>query len=169
MQSHNGLIDVRSEPGKGTSIALYFPIPTGPLPAPTERPLVSTNSVEGTETILIVDDESDVRYFLEFIFTSHGYQVLSAANEEAALAQLPAAPGQVHLLFSDVGLPTADGFELSKRLRARLPGVKTVLCSGYSDGSLKIRMAEEGIDGFVAKPYDTNELLQTIRAILDKK
>jgi two-component system cell cycle sensor histidine kinase/response regulator CckA len=168
MQSHNGLIDVKSEPGKGTSISLYFPIPTEPLEATVERPQAPPQSIEGTETVLVVDDESDVRYFLDLILKAHGYHVLTAANAEAALALLPSPPDKVHLLFSDVGLPTIDGFELSKRLRQLQPGIKTILCSGYSDGSLKTRMAEEGIDGFVPKPYDTTELLQTLRVILDK-
>jgi two-component system, cell cycle sensor histidine kinase and response regulator CckA len=168
MQSHNGLIDVRSEPGKGTSISLYFPIPTEPLAAPDVRPPPLPQSVEGTETVLVVDDEPDVRYFLDVILKAHGYNVLLAPNAEAALAMLPPPPQEVHLLFSDVGLPTIDGFELSKRVRQSQSRLKTILCSGYSDGSLKTRMAEQGIDGFVPKPYDTNELLQTIRVILDK-
>jgi signal transduction histidine kinase len=168
MQSHNGLIDVESEPGKGTSISLYFPVPTEPLETIVERPTASPQSIEGTETVLVVDDESDVRYFLELIFKEHGYQVLTAANAEAALSLVPPPPGKIDLLFSDVGLPTIDGFELSKRIRRLQPGVKTILCSGYSDGGLKTRMAEEGIDGFVPKPYDTIEVLQTIRSILDR-
>ena len=82
---------------------------------------------------------------------------------------LPLPSGEVDLLFSDVGLPMIDGFELSKRLRQIQPRLKTILCSGYSDGSLKTKMAEEGIDGFVPKPYDMNELLRAIRAVLDKE
>jgi CheY-like chemotaxis protein len=169
MQSHNGLVDVRSEPGKGTSISLFFPIPTEPMAQPAERPADSPKSVEGTETVLIVDDETDVRYFLEIIFKSHGYHVLSAGNAEAAFEMMPLPPGKIDLLFSDVGLPTIDGFELSRRARKIQPRLKTILCSGYTDGSLKTKMAEEGIDGFVPKPYNTNELLQTIRNVLDKE
>jgi signal transduction histidine kinase len=169
MQSHNGLIDVRSEPGKGTSISLYFPIPAEPPVHAAERPPDVRKSVEGTETVLIVDDEPDVRYFLEVILKSHGYHVLSARSAEAALEMVPPPPGAIHLLFSDVGLPTIDGFELSRRLRQIQPGMKTILCSGYSDGGHKTKMAEEGIDGFAPKPYNTNELLQVIRTILDKE
>jgi signal transduction histidine kinase len=169
MQSHNGLIDVRSEPGKGTSISLFFPIPTEPMEQPVERPADAPQSVEGTETVLVVDDEPDVRYFLEVILKSHGYHVLSARSAETALAMLPLPSGEIDLLFSDVGLPTIDGFELSKRVRQIQPRLKTILCSGYSDGSLKTKMAEEGIEGFVPKPYDMNELLRAIRAVLDKE
>ena len=167
MQTHNGLVDVQSEVGRGTSISLYFPVPAEPLPQLLAQSPPPPNAVDGTETILVVDDEPDVRYFLEVILKAHGYQVLSARNAEQALGTLPPSM-PVHLLFSDIGLPSIDGFELSRRLRELHPGVKTVLCSGYADGGLKTKMAEHGIDGFVAKPYDMNELMQTIRAVLDK-
>jgi len=169
MQSHNGLIDIQSEPGKGTSISLFFPVPSQPLSSETKRLPGVASSVEGTETVLLVDDEPDVRHFLEIILRSHGYRVLSAQNGERALELVRPSPDEVQLLFSDVGLPTIDGFELSRRARQTQPRLKTILCSGYSDGRLKARMAEESIDGFVAKPYDTKELLQAIRAVLDKE
>jgi len=169
MQSHNGLIDVQSEVGKGTSISLYFPIPKEPLAqAPAQTPDAAL-PVRGTETILIADDEADVRYFLEVILKANGYSVLSASNAQAALDLLPAPPAHVHLLLSDVGLPAMDGFELSKRLRELQPGAKTILTSGYSDGGLKTKMAEKGIDAFVSKPYDMAELLRVIRNVLDKR
>ncbi len=75
----------------------------------------------------------------------------------------------MHLLLSDVGLPAMDGFELSRRLRQLQPGVKSILTSGYSDGGLKTKMAEVGIDAFVPKPYDMTELLRVIRSVLDKR
>jgi signal transduction histidine kinase len=168
MQSHNGFVDVRSQPGQGTSVSLFFPVPTRPLLSPTGRAPDAPQSVEGTETVLIVDDEPDVRYFLEVILKAHGYRVLSARNAETALEMLSLRPGGIDILLSDVGLPAIDGFELSRRARQIQPRLKTILCSGYTDGSLKTKLAEEGIDGFIPKPYNTNALLQTIRAIVDK-
>jgi len=169
MQSHNGLIDVQSEPGKGTSISLFFPIPEEPAARLAESAPDAPKSVEGTETVLIVDDESDVRCFLEIMLKSHGYRVLPARDAEAALGMLPLSAGETGLLLSDVGLPTIDGFELSRRAREIQPGLKTILCSGYTDGRLKTRMAEQGIEGFIPKPYNMNELLQTIRTVLDQE
>jgi len=169
MQSHDGLIDVWSEPGKGTSISLFFPIPTTPLAHPVALAPDSPKSVEGTETILVVDDESDVRYFVEVVLKAHGYRGLSARDAETALKILRLNPGQVHVLFSDVGLPTMDGFELSRRARQIQPRLKTILCSGHADAALKTKLAEQDIDGFVPKPYNGGELLQALRAVLDKE
>jgi signal transduction histidine kinase len=169
MQSHNGLIDVQSELGKGTSISLYFPVPAEPLPHPAPSAAISRTPVTGTETLIIVDDEPDVRYFLEVILRANGYTVASAPHGQAALALLPLSGGTVHLLLSDVGLPGLDGFELSRQMRRIQPGLKIILCSGYSDGGLKTKMAEERIDAFVPKPFDMSELLRVIRSILDRK
>jgi DNA-binding response OmpR family regulator len=168
MQSHNGLVDVQSEVGKGTSISLYFPVPVEPLAQVDAPAPVSPHAVEGTETVLVVDDEPDVRYFLEVILKSNGYHVLAARNAELALEMVPLASGGIDLLFTDIGLPTIDGFELCRRMRQIQPGVRTILCSGYTDGGLKTKMAEENIDAFVPKPYDMSELLRVIRTVLDK-
>jgi two-component system, cell cycle sensor histidine kinase and response regulator CckA len=168
MQSHNGLIDVQSSPGNGSSISLFFPMPTGPVPRLIEEPETSPHVVTGTERVMVVDDESDVGYFVAVILRAHGYDVMSARDAETALELIRACPDKIDLLFSDIGLPKRDGFSLSTEARKLKPGLKTILTSGYTDGSLKTRMGELGIDGFISKPYDATALLQTIRAILDK-
>jgi two-component system, cell cycle sensor histidine kinase and response regulator CckA len=168
MQSHNGFVDVRSEPGRGTSISLFFPVPTRPLSHPHENAPALPRSLEGTETVLIVDDEPDVRYFLEVILKAHGYRVLTAHDSKMAMELLTLRPHEVDMLLSDVGLPGTDGFALNRSARQIQPRLKTILCSGFTDGTIKTRMSEEGIEGFIPKPYDTNALLQTIRSILDK-
>jgi len=169
MQSHNGIIDVQSEPGKGTSISLFFPIPAGGAPRLPEKALNTPSAVNGTETVLIVDDEEDVIYFLEIILGQHGYHVLSAKNAEEAIEVFQVHQDEIELLFSDLGLPKLDGFGLSDYVRKLKPGLKTILASGYIDAAVKTRMTEEHVDGFITKPYNTQSLLQTIRTILDKK
>ena len=169
MQSQHGLIDVRSEVGKGTTVSLFFPATTGTVSPEIERAPDAMPSVRGEETIMLVDDEPELRNLLELILTTHGYKVLSAQNAETAMQMLPRLPEKLHVLLSDVGLPTVDGFELIRRARKIQPGLKAILCSGYSDEDLKSRMAEEGIDGFVSKPYKTSDLLLTVRTILDRE
>jgi two-component system cell cycle sensor histidine kinase/response regulator CckA len=169
MQSHNGVIDVQSELGKGTSISLYFPIPTVGTVLPVEQPPEAALIMDGAETILIVDDEVDVIYFLEIILQNRGYRVLSAHTAEEALDLFQMGADEVQLVFSDIGLPKMDGFGLITAVRKLKPDVKTILSSGYVDAALKTRMAEQGIDGFVSKPYEVNTLLQTLRATLDKE
>jgi DNA-binding NtrC family response regulator len=165
VQSHSGSIDVKSKPGQGTSVTLFFPVFKGAQEAETEKVQEEVKPVTGTETVLLVDDEPDLRYFVEMMLNLQGYRVLSAADGETALRLLENEP--IQILFSDVGLPLMDGFDLNRRVRAIRPGIRTVLCSGYADAKLKSKLEEEGIDGFIAKPYDSASLLQIIRTILD--
>jgi two-component system cell cycle sensor histidine kinase/response regulator CckA len=168
MQSHNGFVDVRSELGKGTTVSLFFPVPTRPLANPVEPAPEPPDSVDGTETVLVVDDEPDVRYYLEVVLKEHGYRVLSAPDARIALELISLRPDEIDLLLSDIGLPDMDGFDLNHRAREIQPKLKTLLCSGYIDGTVKTRMAGDGIDGFIPKPYDTHGLLGMIRSALDQ-
>jgi signal transduction histidine kinase len=169
MQSHNGLIDVWSEPGKGTRISLFFPIPAPNGVQVAEQTLELPKMVGGTETVLVVDDEPDVSHLLEVILQTNGYHVLSARSAEQALDVFQAHRDEIQLLFSDLGLPKLDGFDLSDRLKEFKPELKTILASGYTDSSIKARMVEHEIDGFVQKPYNISALLQAMRDILDRK
>ena len=169
MQSHNGLVDVWSEPGKGTCISLFFPVPAAGALHSREQNLESPKIVGGTETVLVVDDEPDVSYLLEVILQANGYHVLSARSAEQALEIFETRGDEIDLLFSDLGLPKLDGFDLCDRLKQIKPGLKIILASGYTDGSIKTRMAERGIEGFIQKPYNLNVVLQTMRGILDRK
>jgi two-component system, cell cycle sensor histidine kinase and response regulator CckA len=169
MQSHHGIIDVQSELGRGTTISLYFPIPKGGVSHLVAAPPVSESTVTGTETVLIVDDEPDVSYFVEMILGMRGYKVLLAHDAEQALEIIRNTPGNIQLLFSDIGLPKLDGFGLCVEARKLKPGLKTMLSSGYVDGALKTRISELAIDGFISKPYEMSTLLQNVRTILDKK
>jgi two-component system cell cycle sensor histidine kinase/response regulator CckA len=117
---------------------------------------------------MIVDDEADVSYFVEIILKLNGYKVVTAGSAEDAMEKIKSGPEKIDLVFSDVGLPRLDGFGLCAAARKAKPGIKVVLTSGYIDGSLKTRMAEAGVDGFLAKPYDMSDLLTSIRAVLDK-
>lgn len=168
MQSHNGIIDIQSEVGKGTTISLFFPIPHNTQGKSAESLVPSTRSVEGAETVLIVDDETDISYFVEIILKSNGYTVLVARSAKEAIELLRSHSGPIDLLFSDIGLPDLDGFELSTQARQIHPGLKVMLTSGYSDGIVKTRLAEQGIDCFITKPYDIPALLHSIRGIFDK-
>ena len=169
MQTHNGRIDVWSEAGKGTRISLFFPIPTPDVTQASEQTLEMPKMVGGTETVLVVDDEPDVSYLLEVVLQTNGYHVLSARSAEQALDIFQAHRDEIQMLFSDLGLPKLDGFDLSDRLKKFKPELRTILASGYADGSVKARMVEHGIDGFVQKPYNISALLQTMRNILDQK
>lgn len=167
MQSHYGAVDVFSEVGKGTSISLYFPLHSNGRLAQTQKLPEVPRETKGSETILAVDDESDVLSFLKTMLASNGYRVLTAENAEEALEVFQEHQDEIDLIFSDFGLPTLDGFELSRLLRSLKPGLRTVLASGYAE-SIRAKMMEPGVSAFVAKPYTADTLLHAIRTAMEK-
>ncbi len=165
MQMHNGTIDIRSEVGKGTSVELYFPLITEEAHPQVRPPAAAPRDTRGHETLLVVDDEPEVLSFLRIMLEAEGYHVLTAANAEEALALYGQHRDEIQLLFSDLGLPTLSGYDLSEILQRLRPGLKCVLGSGYADTEVKEHLHDTR---FIAKPYAPENVLVTIRAVLDR-
>jgi CheY-like chemotaxis protein len=124
---------------------------------------------EGTETVLLVDDEEDVRELMRDILESHGYRVIEAGHPDIALSileQNPAAP--IHLILTDVQMPGMSGRALVERIAGVRPGVKALYVSGYSAEIL----GREGVLGadvdLVEKPFTVLSLLEKIREVLGR-
>jgi len=167
MLAHNGYVDVQSEPGKGTTISLFFPVPKTNGTNLTAVVHSSDPAVSGTETILVVEDEPDVSFFLETMLRSHGYHVLCATDADEALNLFKTRQDEVRLIFSDIGLPKVDGIVLCEKLRKLKPGLPIILASGYPTKEFKARIYKLDPDAFLSKPYNTHDILQTVRKILD--
>jgi len=165
MQAHHGSIEVASEPGKGTTISLYFPVPQEAVTPASSQ--LSNPDLNGSETILVVDDEPDVGFYLETILQNHGYRVLTAQDHKQAIDLFKAHREEIQLVLSDVGLPKVDGITLCSKLKELKLDLKIILCSGYSPKDFKKRMNDLGSDVFLAKPYNTHEILQCVRSVLD--
>jgi two-component system, cell cycle sensor histidine kinase and response regulator CckA len=168
MQNHKGFVDVNSEPGVGTTFTLFFPIPS-----PGERGVVEESETlpirsSGSETILVVEDESDVAKFLETLFGLSGYKVLIAKESQEALDLFAERREEIRLVFSDVDLAKVDGFALCTRLKELQPDLKVILTSGHIDRSIEQRQKQYGIDAFIPKPYNPQELVRRVRAALDR-
>ena len=167
MQAHRGYVNVKSEIGKGTSISLFFPVPKQIAPSAPPVAHQSDPSLSGTETILVVEDEADVSFFLETILQSHGYRVLCAADAEQATNLFKEHRNKIQLVFSDIGLPRVDGITLCEKLRTMVPKLPLILASGYPTKEFKERINQLGPQAFLSKPYNTNDILQTVRKALN--
>ena len=167
MQAHHGHVDVRSEIGKGTAISLYFPVPQATEEHSTPVAHAADPALNGSETVLVVEDEEDVRFFLETMLHSHGYRVLCAADSDQALTLFEENRDEIQLVFSDIGLPRVDGIELCEKLRKLKPGLPLILASGYPTKEFKERINALGPEVFLSKPYQTRDILQTVRRTLD--
>jgi two-component system cell cycle sensor histidine kinase/response regulator CckA len=167
MLAHQGHVDVQSTPGEGTTISLFFPVPKGNAARPTMTAHGTDPAMSGTETVLVVEDEEDVRFFLETMLRSHGYHVLCAAHAEEAMHLFQGRQDEIKLVFSDIGLPKVDGISLCESFRKMRPGLPIVLASGYPTKEFKSRIYKLGPDAFLSKPYNTHDILQTVRKVLD--
>lgn len=162
VQQAGGAVFVESEPGLGACFRLYFPAATGPL-EPAARDAEADASPAGGETVLLVEDEPQLRVPLGRILREHGYRVLEAGDADEALATAE-AHGPVDLLLSDVVMPRGDGVELARALARRQPGLCTLLMSGYAFEALSEKGAAE--IGVLRKPVRPDELTARVRAAL---
>ncbi|HEY7216125.1 MAG TPA: ATP-binding protein, partial [Thermoanaerobaculia bacterium] len=163
VRQSGGSIFVNSAPGQGACFSIYLPVSRdveilrgGAVPGASDR---------GSETILLVEDEEEVRAVLHQILIRKGYRVLQAGSGEEALVVSRLHRGDVHLLLTDVTMPEMKGPELARRLRAERPATRVVFMSGYNDE----RLSDGGPDSPVClqKPFSPQLLGETVRGVLD--
>jgi CheY-like chemotaxis protein len=165
VQQSGGHIWVYSETGKGTTFKVYLPQVDAELE--TIRASAKPSAFGGTETILLVEDEDQVRFVAFSILRRNGYQVIEARNAGEALLLCEKHSDPIHLLLSDVVMPQMSGPELAKRLAQVRPSMKILCMSGYTDDAvLRHGLVESGI-AFLQKPFTSETLARKVRDVLD--
>jgi two-component system cell cycle sensor histidine kinase/response regulator CckA len=164
-QSH-GAIEVASAPGAGAEFSVYLPAREDAAPTPAAAP-TRRAPAPGTETILLVEDEAEVRSLAREALQGHGYTVLEAATPGEALLLSDAHGAAIDLLLADVVMPVMSGRELAILLAERRPGLRVIYMSGYLDTAL----ARHNVVGpdirLLTKPFTTAELAQAVREVFD--
>jgi len=168
VKQHNGWIEVTSEVGAGTSFRIYFPALEQTFETGHETTLIAREVTGGEETILLVEDEPDLREMVREILLSYNYNLIEAGNGIDALSAWDAADGRIDLLLTDMVMPDGmNGRELASLLRKRKPDLKVIYSSGYSAALLA--GDSDKLDGmFLPKPYRPSELAAMVRACLDE-
>ena len=161
-----GYIWLYSELGFGTTFKLYFPRTAGPVPAapPAEEPL----SLEGSETVLVVEDAEMVRTLVATTLESYGYKVIAAAGGAEAIELAENTDQPIDLVLTDVVMPGMNGRELAEHLRAKDPSLRVLFTSGYpADSIIRHGIADESA-AFIEKPYLPEELALKVRDTLER-
>jgi len=167
VQRSGGGVWVYSEPGRGSAFKVYLPridaaLDVGdPVPPPAEA--------NGTETVLLVEDEQSVRTVARRVLERRGYTVLAPESPDEAVSICETHAGTIDLLLTDVVMPGVDGAELAARLCALRPGLKILYMSGYTDGSIASYQLLEQRSAFVQKPFSSELLSRSVRAVLDAR
>jgi two-component system cell cycle sensor histidine kinase/response regulator CckA len=167
VKEHEGHVYCYSEPGMGTTFKIY--LPAVQLDGESLEPVRYPEPMEqvGKETILLVDDEEVIRKMGAEILESVGFKVVSVSSGEEALAIYKERPRDFDLVILDLGMPGMGGHRCLKELLSLNPAVKVLIASGYSaEGKVKDTL-KEGAAGFIAKPFRFNDLLNTIRSVID--
>jgi CheY-like chemotaxis protein len=160
-----GFIDIASEPGVGSTFTIYLPRFMGTAEPPAE--MKDSGVRTGLETILVVEDEPQVLDLAKKGLERNGYAVLTAVSPEVAIALCREHPGPIHVLVSDVVMPSMNGHDLNARLREMRPNLRTIFMSGYAADVIADRgLMEEGIL-FLQKPFALNALASKVREALD--
>ena len=168
VKQHGGNIWLYSEPGKGTTFKIYLPV--AEEAAAAEKPSGKTaTDPKGTETVLLVEDNDQVRQLAYAILQRQGYTVFAAKDSDEALAKLASFKGPVHLLLTDVVMPGMNGRELYGKAAQNRPGLKVLYMSGYTDDVIAIHGVLDKEVHFIQKPFSTKALAYKIRDVLEQE
>ena len=167
MRQSGGFLHIDSAPGRGTRVKIYFEsIPETELRAPP--PEDENSLLGGSETVLVVEDDEDVRSITVQFLEPLGYRALTARNAQEALKLTTHTP--VDLVVTDVVMPGGmNGVDLARELRSHHPAIRVILVSGYAAGNEDLRKAD-GMREFpvLAKPYQQIDIARAVRAALDR-
>ena len=166
IKQSGGQITVSSEVGVGSTFTLFFP---QAQEASTEVPqsVVKPRSAQGTETILVVEDDENVRKLTCRILRSHGYHVLEAGNGTEALEVIIRPATHIQLVLTDVVMPEMNGRQLAEQLAKNYPEVKVLFLSGYTDDTILRQGVSMHETAFIQKPFSQGALAQKVRELLD--
>jgi PAS domain S-box-containing protein len=167
VKANGGFTDCESELGKGTTFRLYFPAVQDEI----EEDMYKSQEMPafGSEVVLLVDDEEQIRHLGERILTTGGYSVLTADSGEAGLRVWHENRDRISLVILDLIMPGMGGRKFLEELRAVDPGGKFIVASGFTVDDETRQVMKEKANDFVAKPFKMKELLQTVRKVLDRK
>lgn len=168
VKQNGGYIWAYSEPGHGTSIKIYLPKGEEDT-VEFQRIEPAEGSLEGSETILVVEDDPSLRRLSRKIFEKYGYNVLDAKNGTEALRIARECEGAIALVLTDVIMPEMNGAELVKHLMRIQPDLKFIYMSGYPENTLSNSGLSNSNFELIEKPFSTDTLVGKVRKVLDKE
>jgi PAS domain S-box-containing protein len=168
VKSHEGIVNVYSEPGKGTTFKVY--LPAVETSAEGQKRITQRISVPrgNGETILVIDDEASILTITSQTLQAFGYKVLTATDGAEAVAIYAKHDAEIAVVLTDMMMPVMDGTATIRALARINPAVKIIAASGLNANGTVAKISEPNVKHFLTKPYTAGTLLTTVRAILDE-
>ncbi|MBN1101903.1 MAG: response regulator [Deltaproteobacteria bacterium] len=167
VRNHEGWIGIESEPGRGTTVRVYLPVPEG-VSAPVQMEL-EAGFGEGRQTVMVVEDEAPVLAIFREILERMGFRVLGAETGAAAVNKVGNLEEGIDLVILDVKLPDMTARDVYLFLREARPHIKVLLCSGYDMDRSVREILDMGAQDFLQKPFGVQSLSIKVREILEKE
>jgi len=166
VQQAGGYIRVESREGQGARFFVYLPaLDDAPTAVPAAPP--SSESLRGSERILLVEDDAAVAFATSRLLTRAGYVVVTALDAESAMEMLRGASGPFAMILTDIVMRGKSGVDLARDIVALDPGARVLFMSGYADDEALVQYIASSRTPFLAKPFAVTTLLQTVRRVLD--
>ena len=166
IKSHGGALQLFTQPGEGTTFKVYLAVPwknTGDADQAVSAP---STPWTGSGTILLVEDEDQIRDIARSFLEMFGFTVLEAVNGREALEMYQKNATEITLVVTDMGMPVMDGYELFHKLKSLDPELPIVVSSGYGDAEVSARIGSDNIAGIISKPYNPSQLREVLKMVV---
>jgi CheY-like chemotaxis protein len=168
IKSHDGALQLFSQPGHGTTFKVYLPVTTNGT-AISEDQTTSPPSATwtGSGTILLVEDEDEILLIAKELLEMFGFTVLEAVNGKEALELYKKNAADITFVLTDMGMPVMDGYELFYELKKLKPELPIIISSGYGDAEVSSRIGSDNIAGLISKPYNPDRLCEVLKSVVE--
>lgn len=164
--AHKGALQLISQPSQGTTFTVYLPVQNDDSSA-DEKVQQAALPWKGSGTLLLVEDEPQLRMVAKELILDLGFFVIEAANGREALEQYQQNSADITLVLTDIGMPVMDGYTLFRELKNINPTLPIIVTSGFGDTVVTDRMPREEISGLISKPYNYDQLLNVLKGVVE--
>lgn len=168
INSHAGALQLFSQLGQGTTFKVYLPVQFDNL-AGEDGPKPSAPSLpwQGSGTVLLVEDEDQIRFLAKSLLKMFGFTVLEAVNGKEALDLYQKNAADIILVLTDMDMPVMDGYALLPALKKLNPTLPIIVSSGFGDADVVSRIGRDNISGIISKPYNPNQIREVLRCVVE--